>query len=204
MLDVCGVMSSLITSYNDFSEIPFVGLRGYSARCVLEYLLNHIVRDKGILFENDTTPVDSKDISILDSDFCDIYNVLYRTDLSFRNYNIVLRSRLDDCVYYARIPSNRHVFYANKVIGLKWTVYTTSKLVEVPLAVFVLMSGKVGDIQALLDLVLALPKQYDLHLFPDVFIFLKEFEKTVRDILTMPKEIPYPTEAYRYLHSVRG
>lgn len=191
--------------YYQFSKIPFPGFRGEYARQVLQYIVNEIVRDRGILTEHDRTYVCSEDITVANDCFEKVYKMLYASDLSCFNFNLVLYDNNSNLpLAYARSPTRRNQYLINEPIPLNWTVFTLSKIIHVPLGLFVLLSGKLDDIKHVMDLVIEVPKICDLTKFHQALLFSQEFERYVRYILMMPKQISYPTASYVYLRTKAG
>lgn len=189
---------------NVYSKLPFVGMRGAQACTLMEYLLTILVKDRGYIFEHDSTLILNRDLTFGDDSFSKVYNILYNNELSYHNFNAYLLSNDSQYTIYAYTPSQRHTYYINELVAIKWTIYTITKVMYVPLGFFILLSGKVEDIKIMMNILLSIVKRHDLNMYSGFYLFFKEIEKMTRDILVMPRRIPYPADAFNYLYRISG
>lgn len=198
----CFVVKLKMNVFNHYSRIPFNGSKSSDCRYINEYLLSNLVKDRGIIFENDPTLVLSKDISIQNNDFQKVYAFMYADELVDQNFNVVLYNRNNNCDIYIKPPTHRYNYNINEYVNVKWTIYTITYFIPVPLCLFTLITGKLNHVKAIMNVILSTVRSYDMTMYPEFLIFVKEFDKFIRDILLLPNAIFYPSATYRYLRTM--
>lgn len=164
-----------------------------------------LVKERGLLFEDDPTRVYAKHLALYDFSFQKVYNLLYNVELDVSNFNILLNNPQTHAPFYVRPFSVRHNYTLNEMVPLKWTIFTCTKIIEVPLILFVLVSCKVRDVQRVITLVLETVRHFSIIDHPELRVFVREVDFYVRQILSLRRQVPSaPIEVFHYLFGIKG
>lgn len=188
---------------NNWSCMPYVGTKGAIASRIISVILNNYMRDKGVVFENDNTLLLPNEFFVRTDHFQKVYTALYAVDLDYYNFNIAIS--LEGSPIYFRSPGYRTNMVLNELICIRWTMFSTTKVINVPLALFFLAAGVLKDVKNVYEVSISIPEHYDLSLLPDLFAYCKDFERFMSDVVTSENKVPeYPKDTLMFLQHNLG